>query len=143
MSDSPMSVHQFLDQHPRFSKGLAALLLAIMAVMLWYSAHGGAVAPLPVKYAVVFVTFGDFALLLVLYYRQIHKTVRRAAERWKIFCEKNESRSKWLLLIMGTVSAVLMACGWYFNSQWTSALGICAAAIVLTLATDAPWFQKL
>ena len=143
MSDSPQSVHQFLDQHPRFSKGLAAVLLAIMAIMLWYSAHGGAVAPLPVKYAIVFVTFGDFALLLVLYYRQIQKTVRRTAERWKIFCEKHESRSKCLLLVMGTVSAVVMACGLYFHSQWSSTLGIISAAIVLTLATDAPWFQNL
>ena len=114
-----------------------------MAVTLWYSAHDGAVAPLPVKYAIVYVTLGDFALLLVLYCRQFHKTVRRAAERWKIFCEKNESSSKLLLLVMGSVSAVLMAWGWYFNSQWTAALGISAAAIVVTLATDAPWFQKL
>lgn len=139
MSDTPQSVHQFLDQHPRFSKGLAVVLLAIMVVTLWYSANDGAVAPLPIKYAILFVTLGDFALLLALYYRQCRCSVKR----WEDFCAKNESRSKWLLFVIGTAGIVLMACGWYFDAQWTSTAGIAAASIAATLTAIAPWFQKL
>lgn len=116
MSDSPQSDHQSLDPHHRFFLGLAVVLLAIMAVMLWYSANDGATAPLSVKYIILFVKLGDFTLLLALYDRQEQLSVRRQSA----FCEKNES-----------------------TAEITADSIITAASIALILGAIAPWFQKL
>lgn len=116
MSDSPQSDHQSLDPHHLFFLGLAVVLLAIMAVMLWYSANDGAAAPLSVKYIILFVTLGDFTLLLALYDRQEQLSVRRQSA----FCEKNES------------ATVI-----------TAASIITVASFALILGAIATWFQKL